>query len=94
MTVEDISVGFGVSLEAAQICFDRLLEKAERAWSVERVLKMAAEVKAALHSTPKAYLEDLCTVCKQQTLVPNGPKVSCETCGFYGDRFQDGDKAA
>jgi hypothetical protein len=58
---------------------------------------MAEEVKAALrkNSEPRrqAYLEDVCAVCHQQTLVASGLKVSCE-CGFNGDRFQDGDKAA
>jgi uncharacterized protein DUF955 len=36
MTVEEISIEFGVSLEAAQICFDRLQRKAERARSAEK----------------------------------------------------------
>jgi len=98
MAVEEISVEFGVSLEAAQICFDRLQRKAERARSAERVLKMAEEVKAALRKNQEprrqTYLEDVCTVCHQQTLVANWLKVSCETCGYNGDRFQDGDKAA
>jgi Zn-dependent peptidase ImmA (M78 family) len=98
MTVEEISIEFGVSLEAAQICFDRLQRKAERARSAERVLKMAEQVKAALSRNVqpyrRAYLEDICTVCHRQTLVANGLKVFCETCGFNGDRFQDGDKAA
>jgi hypothetical protein len=98
MSAEEISIQFGVSLEAAQICFERLQRKAERARSAERVLKMAEEVKAALSKNRQprrqAYLEDVCTVCHQQTLVANGLKVSCETCGFNGDRFQDGDKAA
>jgi hypothetical protein len=48
MSIEEISVQFGVSLEAAKICFERLLKKAERARSIERVLKMNEEAKAAL----------------------------------------------
>lgn len=96
MTVEEISIEFGVSLKAARICFDRLQKKAERRRSVERVLRMAEEAKAALQNSKpvRQYLDDLCTVCHQRTLVPNGPKVSCDTCGFKGDRYQDGDKAA
>ena len=98
MTAEEISVEFGISLEAAQICFVRLQKKAERDRSVERVLKIAEETKAALSQNSKPtyrnYLDDICTVCHQPTLVANGPKVSCETCGFNGDRFQDGDRAA
>ena len=99
MSAKEISEHFGVSLEAAELCFDRLLKKAERARSAERVLKMSQEVKAALlgNSKPKsaAYLEDICIVCSQQTLIPRtGNKVSCDTCGFDGDRYQDGDRAA
>jgi hypothetical protein len=98
MTANEISVHFGVSLEAAEICFKRLLKKAERVRSAERVLKMMEELKARLRtSEPKqrSYLDEICIVCSQKTLVPNGnANVSCDTCGFNGPRFQDGDKAA
>jgi hypothetical protein len=99
MSAEEISEQFGVSLEAAKLCFDRLLKKAERAKSAARVLKMSEEVKAALleNSKPKlpTYLDEICIVCKQRMLVPNGnSNVSCDTCKFNGPRFQDGDKAA
>jgi IrrE N-terminal-like domain len=94
MAAEEIAIEFGVSLEAAKICFDRLLEKAERARSVERVLKMNEEVKAVLLGK-KTYLEDICTVCHQPTLLLEGNgQVSCDTCGFRGNRYQDGDRAA
>ena len=52
MSAEGISVEFGISLEAAQICFDRLQKKAERARSAERVLKIAEETKARCDRTP------------------------------------------
>jgi Zn-dependent peptidase ImmA (M78 family) len=97
MTAKEISEQFGVSLEAAELCFDRLLKKAERARSAERVMRMNDEVKAALLGPKQAqarYLGDVCGVCKKQTLVPRGTQVECETCGFKGDRFQDGDNAA
>ena len=94
MTAEEIAIEFGVSLEAAKICFDRLLKKAERARSVERVLKMNEEVKATLLGK-KSYLEDICTVCHRATLLLQGNgQVSCDTCGFRGNRYQDGDRAA
>jgi hypothetical protein len=99
-TAKEISEQFVVSLEAAELCFERLLKKAERARSAERVLKMSEEVKAALLGSSgrhgSKYLGEICTVCKQQTLIPRGDgnKVSCDTCGFQGDRFQDGDKLA
>jgi IrrE N-terminal-like domain len=98
-SAEEIAEQFGVSLQAATICFDRLAKKAERARSAERVMKMNKEVKAALLGSPKpkrpSYLDDICLVCGQQTLVPRaGSKVSCDTCRFDGDRYQDGDRAA
>jgi hypothetical protein len=97
VTAEEISERFVVSLEAAQLCFERLQKKAERARSAERVMRMNQEVKAALLGPKPAqarYIEDVCTVCTRQTLVPRGTQVECETCGFKGDRFQDGDRAA
>lgn len=99
MTANEISEHFGVSLAAAVLCFKRLLAKAERARSAERVLKMVEEVRAAQLENSKAkrpaYLDDICTVCNQPTLIPrSGNKVSCDTCGFDGDRYQDGDRAA
>ena len=45
---EEISVEFGVSKQAAEICFERLQKKAEKARSAERVKKMAEEAKAIL----------------------------------------------
>ena len=101
---EDISVEFGVSKRAADICFERLLKKAERARSAERVRKMAEEAKAVLsgqrklipvaHAIPAAatkYLADPCTACGKETLISLGPKVHCNSCGFSGDQMQDGD---
>jgi hypothetical protein len=94
----DISVEFGVSLQAAEICFDRIAEQAERARAAERIKKISEEVKAALIGKPMpkqtGYLDDVCTSCRSATLIPIGNKVLCDTCGFVGDRFQDGDEAA
>jgi IrrE N-terminal-like domain len=96
MTAREISEHFGVSLEAAELCFERLSKKAERARSAERVMRMNDEVKAALlgpKQTHSRYLEEICIVCKMQTLVPRGTQVECETCGYKGERFQNGDNA-
>jgi IrrE N-terminal-like domain len=94
----DISLEFGVSLQAAEICFDRLAKAAEHAQSAERVQKINREIKAALLGQPKSkqmtYLDDICTSCRKATLVPIDNKVLCDTCGFVGDRYQDGDEAA
>jgi hypothetical protein len=105
-SAEEISVEFGVSKQAADICFERLLKKAEKARAAERVLKMVKEAKAALLGqrtpaliTPRTpapatkYLPNPCTVCGNETLISLGPKVHCESCGFSGDQLQDGDKS-
>lgn len=96
LTASEISVEFGVSLLAAELCFERLRRKEERAKSAERVQKINQEIKTILLGPPKhikpSYLNDLCVSCKQATLIPIGDKVLCE-CGFVGSRFQDGDEA-
>jgi len=96
---QEIAEQFGVSLQAATIYFDRLTKKVERARSAERVMKMNEELKATLLGSLRkkrpSYLDEICLVCKQKTLVPNGINtVSCDTCSFNGPRFQDGDRAA
>jgi hypothetical protein len=98
-SAEEIAEEFVVSLEAATICFKRLARKAERARSAARVMKIAEELKATLLGSPKprqsSYLDVECLGCNQKTLLPNGPNnVSCDTCGFRGPRYQDGDEAA
>jgi Zn-dependent peptidase ImmA (M78 family)/ribosomal protein S27E len=105
-SAEEISVEFGVSKQAAEICFERLQKKAQKARSAERVMKMAEEAKAVLlgKKAPTVpapqivapatrYLPAPCTVCGNETLISLGPtKVHCDTCGFNGDQLQDGDK--
>jgi len=91
----EISKEFAVSLEAAEVCFDRLNRKAERQRSGERVRKSADEVIALLKGKPRPqsiYLPDPC-ICGMATLRWEGTKVRCDSCGFFGDHFQDGDKA-
>ncbi len=92
----EISVQFGVSLQAAEVCFDRLTRKAERQREAARVRKSADEAIELLR--PKkppqtTYLDASCGSCHMATLIPVGTKVLCDTCGFLGDRFQDGDGA-
>ena len=91
----EISEQFGVSLRAAEICFDRLTRKAERQRSGERVRKTADETIALLKGkseSPIGYLNDPCIGCYAIALIPLGTKVLCDNCGFVGDRYQDGDK--
>ncbi len=93
-SAEEISVEFGVSLEAAKICFERLQRKADRAKSAERVAKLAAEARAIILGTKvpntPSYLDAVCSACYSYTLLPIGNKVLCDTCNFVADRC-DGD---
>jgi hypothetical protein len=93
-SAEDISEQFVVSLQAAQICFDRLQRVAKRQQSGERIRKIADEAIAVIkESKPQQYLDYPCTACRLTKLIQLGTKVRCQNCGFFGDRFQDGDKA-
>jgi hypothetical protein len=93
----EISVEFGVSLQAAEVCFDRLVRKAERQRAAARVRKIADDAITKISGKPaeqNMYLEAPCGSCHMATLIPIGTtKVLCDTCGFVGDRFQDGDGA-
>src|SRR5271169_1050561 len=95
ISAQEISEQFGVSFQAAEICFERLTRKAERQRSGERVRKSADETMAFLKGKSAAqmtYLNDPCVSCHAVALIPLGIKVLCDNCGFIGDRFQDGDK--
>jgi len=93
-SAQEISEQFGISLQAAEICFDRLARRAERQRSSERVRRSADETIALLNGKPaiqKTYLSDPCVSCHAIALISLGTKVLCDNCGFVGDRFQDGD---
>jgi hypothetical protein len=89
---EEISTEFLVSLEAAEICFERLVEEAERARSVERVRlsneDFQSKMRDAFDRRPKHefhYTGDFCTNCGNATLIPMGIKLLCHTCGNISD---------
>jgi IrrE N-terminal-like domain len=96
---EEISVKFGISLESADIYFKEFAEQRERTKNAERVLgvaqKLAADFSESLRPSRSAvrYIEDVCTSCHCQTVLPIGIKFMCTTCGNVSDRFQDGDPA-
>lgn len=95
-SAQEISEEFGVSLQAAEICFERLNREAERRRSAERVRKSADEAIAMLKGKPaeqsqKSYQSDSCISCHANALIPLGIKVLCDNCGFVGERYQDGD---
>lgn len=89
---EEISTEFLVSLEAAEICFERLAEEAEHAQSAERV-RLSNEdfqnkMRDAIGGRPKQafqYTGDFCTKCGNATLIPMGIKLLCHICGNVSD---------
>lgn len=93
-SVNEIALAFGISLESAKIYFDQLLNRQSRKKSAERVRKSADAAIAILKSAARfrpEYFRDPC-ICGMLTLRWEGTKVRCDSCGFFGDYFQDGDK--
>jgi hypothetical protein len=89
---EEISTEFLVSLEAAEICFERLTEEAEHARSAERVQlsneDFQNKMRDAIGGRSKQEFQhtgDFCTNCGNATLVPMGIKLLCHTCGDVSD---------
>jgi len=89
---EEISTEFLVSLEAAEICFERLAEEAEHGRSAERVRlsndDFQNKMRDAVGSRPKNVLQytgNFCTKCGNATLIPMGIKLLCHTCGNISD---------
>jgi len=94
---EEISVEFGVSLQAARIYYEQAQEEIARPASVVRVRQMADQVRLKLAQDPSAsssptFLNELCSRCGQQKLFPVGHKYMCQACEAIYDRFQDGDQ--
>jgi len=89
---EEISTEFLVSLEAAEICYERLMEEAEHARSAERVRlsneDFQTKMRDATGARPKhefQYTGDFCTNCGNATLFPMGIKLLWHTCGNVSD---------
>jgi hypothetical protein len=91
-SAEEISAEFLVSLEAAEICFERLLEEAEHARSAERIQAsndhFQQKMRDVIGGKPKQefqYTGDFCLICGNATLIPMGIKLMCHTCGDVND---------
>jgi hypothetical protein len=84
---EEISLEFGVSLEAAKICFERLSEAADRERSAERVRQSNEAFQASMRKPVQQikYTGDFCRKCGNATLLPIGIKLVCHTCGDTSD---------
>lgn len=91
--VKEIAVHFGVSFQCAEIYFEKLTERRNKAEANERVARKAAAFRAQVVHDPVRphYLNEACTTCQKQTLYAVGMRCKCETCGAMTDRFQDGD---
>ncbi len=94
---EEISIEFGISLQAARIYFEQIREEIERPASALRVRKMAEDFKASVTEelSPKAkinFLNDPCSSCGERKLFPVGSKFMCQACDAVSDGFQDGDR--
>jgi hypothetical protein len=98
-TADDVAIRYGLSLEAARIYFEQLLEEIERPLSAERVRRMADEFKAIVEekdapSRTIQFLDDPCLSCGKKEVFPvNGSRSMCNSCGAVYDRYQDGDQA-
>lgn len=90
---EEISVGFGISIEAATIYFAGRKARVERANVAQKMRKFADEFGQSVSPSragPK-YLNSICMVCNNRTLFEVGHKIMCRTCDTLYDRLQDGD---
>ncbi|MDH2347977.1 ImmA/IrrE family metallo-endopeptidase [Bradyrhizobium sp. SSUT77] len=98
-SADEVAIRFGLSLEAARIYYEQMLEEIERPLSAERVRRMADEFKAIVGPTNSdsrtiSFLNDPCLSCGQKELFPvNGSRYMCRACDRVYDRYQDGDQA-
>jgi IrrE N-terminal-like domain len=96
-SAEEISIEFGISLESALIYWEALINDRERAKNAARIRGLAAQLAAdfrasdPLNTSKMRYLQEFCTVCREQKVFPIGVKFMCDGCGTVFDRFQDGD---
>ncbi|MBR1269689.1 ImmA/IrrE family metallo-endopeptidase [Bradyrhizobium sp. AUGA SZCCT0222] len=91
-SIDEISVRFGISYSSAEIYFEQLQAEKERPAAAARFRRMVDDLIAPKQTPPK-FLNDCCSVCTNQTVLPIGHKFMCMTCDTVYDRFQDGDQA-
>lgn len=86
-SAEEISLEFGVSLKAAEICFARLRDATDREGSAERVRRSNEAFQASMRKPVQEikYTGDICGVCGEATLIPIGIKLLCNNCGSISD---------
>ena len=81
-SVDDISAEFGVSLEAAGICFERLTERTQAKEHVRQVNeRFQTDMRPPAHQP--SYSEEACRECRNTTLLPIPFGLLCLTCGYH-----------
>jgi IrrE N-terminal-like domain len=89
---EEISVEFGISIEAASIYLQERRNRATRIEAGLRIRHFARELReSGSPSKTTHFLDALCAVCSEKTLFAVGHKMMCRTCDTVFDRPQDGD---
>jgi hypothetical protein len=89
---EEISVEFGVSIEAASIYLEQRRTTAARVETSHRMRLFARELNASGSSAKTVnFLDAYCLICNKKTLFSVGEKFMCQTCDTVFDRLQDGD---
>ena len=88
---EAISLEFGVSLEAARLCFDRLRQLAERRAAGERAERVAEQFRQTADigykRNERVYSAEPCPACKAIRLIPIGAKFLCDSCGGISEQI-------
>jgi hypothetical protein len=91
-SAEEISTEFVISLQAAQIVFERLQRENDRAKASAHIARVNEEIQQRFSSPvmkPK-FLDEPCVGCGEKTVCIVGVKLLC-LCGRLSDRPQDGD---
>jgi hypothetical protein len=77
----EISIEFGISYESAKIYFEELTALRDRGNAAEKIRRIADEFRQSV--TPVAsklrFINEVCTVCGNQTVFPVGSKFMCQT---------------
>jgi Zn-dependent peptidase ImmA (M78 family) len=92
-SADEISIEFGISYESAKIYFEELTALRDRGKTTEKIRRIADEFRQSVTSVASKphFINEVCTVCGNQTVFPVGCKFMCQTCDNVIDRFQDGD---
>ncbi|MBN8955606.1 MAG: ImmA/IrrE family metallo-endopeptidase [Rhizobiales bacterium] len=81
-SAQEVSTEFLVSLEAAEICWSRVMEKkSSKEYIRELNESFQADTQPVRHQF--SYSEKACPECQNPTLIPIGVGLLCHTCGYH-----------